>query len=78
MLLQELDLAAAGRDLPAAIQWLRLAEAVGQLLDRDASQLVLEVEDFPGWRHSYDAAVGLRRQQLVGSQHTIRLNFFGI
>jgi hypothetical protein len=27
--------------------------------------LLLEVEDFPGWRHSYDLAVGLRKQRLV-------------
>jgi hypothetical protein len=63
--LQELDLAAAARDLPAAVSWLRVAEGVGSLLDRDASCLVLEVPDFPGWRHSYDAAVGLRKQRLV-------------
>jgi hypothetical protein len=25
----------------------------------------MEVDDFPGWRHSYDAAVGLRKQRLV-------------
>jgi hypothetical protein len=47
------------------VSWLRVAEDVGSLLDRDASSLVLEVPDFPGWRHSYDAAVGLRKQQLV-------------
>ena len=29
------------------------------------SALVMEVDDFPGWRHSYDAAVGLRKQRLV-------------
>jgi hypothetical protein len=67
---QELDLAAAARDLPAAVSWLRVAEGVGSLLDRDASCLVLEVPDFPGWRHSYDAAVGLRKQRLV--RHTGR------
>jgi hypothetical protein len=65
LLLQELDLAAAARDLPGAVAWLRVAESVGSLLDRDASGLVMEVPDFPGWRHSYDAAVGLRKQQLV-------------
>eukprot|EP00878_Enallax_costatus_P034449 GHUV01038197.1.p1 GENE.GHUV01038197.1~~GHUV01038197.1.p1 ORF type:complete len:167 (+),score=44.15 GHUV01038197.1:285-785(+) len=69
LLLQELDLAAAARDLPAAIQWLRVAEAVGEVLDRDASQLVVDMDDFPGWRHSYDAAVGLRKQQLVSALH---------
>jgi hypothetical protein len=72
---QELDLAAAARDLPAAVSWLRVAEGVGSLLDRDASCLVLEVPDFPGWRHSYDAAVGLRKQRLVrvGAQSDVVL-----
>lgn len=65
LLLQELDLAAAGRDLPSAVSWLKVADDVGTLLDRDASLLVMEVDDFPGWRHSYDAAVGLRKQRLV-------------
>lgn len=64
-MLQELDLAAAARDLPSAVSWLHVAESVGALLDRDASGLVMEVADFPGWRHSYDAAVGLRKQRLV-------------
>lgn len=47
------------------MSWLRVAEGVGALLDRDAPSLVMEVPDFPGWRHSYDAAVGLRKQRLV-------------
>ncbi|KAF8071388.1 EXO84A [Scenedesmus sp. PABB004] len=66
-LLQELDLAIAARDLQGAAAWLRVAPGVGALLDRDASLLGLEVPDFPGWRHSYDAAVGLRKQQLVAA-----------
>lgn len=37
LLLQELDLAAAGRDLPSAVSWLKVADDVGTLLDRDAS-----------------------------------------
>jgi hypothetical protein len=69
---QELDLAAAARDLPSAVSWLRVAEGVGSLLDRDASSLVLEVPDFPGWRHSYDAAVGLRKQRLVRHTGAVR------
>lgn len=36
-LLQKLDLAAAGRDLPSAVAWLVVADTVGALLDRDAS-----------------------------------------
>jgi hypothetical protein len=32
------------------------------------SALVMEVDDFPGWRHSYDAAVGLRKQRLVSGR----------
>lgn len=67
LMLQELDLASAARDLPAAVSWLRVAEGVGALLDRDAPSLVMEVPDFPGWRHSYDAAVGLRKQRLVAA-----------
>eukprot|EP00775_Hariotina_reticulata_P002152 gene2152-2470_t len=72
LLLQELDLAAAGRDLDSAITWLEVAESVGAVLDRDTSGLLLEVEDFPGWRHSYDLAVGLRKQRLVAAlQHQL-------
>ncbi|KAF6253828.1 hypothetical protein COO60DRAFT_1642879 [Scenedesmus sp. NREL 46B-D3] len=67
LMLQELDLATAVRDLPAAVSWLRTAEGLATLLDRDAAVLVLEVADFPGWRHSYDAAVGLRKQRLVAA-----------
>lgn len=63
--MQELDLASAGRDLAGAVSWLAAAEAVGSVLDRDASALLLEGDDFPGWRHSYDAALGLRKQHLV-------------
>lgn len=37
LLLQELDLAAAGHDLPSAVSWLKVADDVGTLLDRDAS-----------------------------------------
>jgi hypothetical protein len=36
------------------------------------SALVMEVDDFPGWRHSYDAAVGLRKQRLVSGGWCVR------
>lgn len=67
VLLRELDMAVAVRDLATARSLLAAGQDCLAILDRDAGALSLEVDEFPSWRHHLESAVALRKRSLAAA-----------
>ncbi|KAI8463224.1 MAG: hypothetical protein J3K34DRAFT_153633 [Monoraphidium minutum] len=67
VLLRELDVAVAVRDLPTARALLAAGQDCLAILDRDAGVLSLEVDEFPSWRHHLENAIAMRKRALAAA-----------